>query len=578
MLHSLQPSPAKKLVHQSCISSRSEKCDCRFLVQEESNPSLRMVTSPRDCAKNIQDMGNANDRPVRHQQEQETSSLHISSTRSRSLGRRRSFSELDRPERLCVSPSSNHLESPGEDYDRVLPDHPDSFSLASPILVHHASGDVNRPSSQTSSDSKASETDRQEHFSFKPRSSSSACLEAARGKLQNQGYSSELADRILGPQRISTRKVYSSRWTIFCSWCKTLKKNPIKTSTPVLAEFLNYLFQEKKLSPRTIEGYRTAIADFLRFHTKEDFNNNFILNNLIKSFKSECPRPKSTFPKWDLALVLNFLLEAPFEPLAKCEMKFLTWKTVFLVTLAMAARCSEVHALTFEDLGFGDNYRYAVVSASPEFQPKTKIQNKQVKIPALGSAARGAEEDKLLCPVRALKIYRARTDSSRKEHPEIKRLFISYMKGFSKDICKNTLSGWIRSLIKFTYQKCPFNTIQLSAARPHEVRALSTSMAWKANLALDEILHAACWSNHNTFTAFYLKDLSLIKGQLHSLGPLVAAQNIINFRDKFFCTCTCTCTCTYTFTLVNDPTLSEGTSAHLVFWRVGNDLGDQAIP
>ena len=193
----------------------------------------------------------------------------------------------------------------------------------------------------------------------------------------------------------------------------------------------------------------------------------------------------------------------------------------------MAARCSEVHALTFEDLAFEDNYRYAVVSASPDFQSKTKMQNRHLRIPALGSSARGSEEDKLLCPVRALKIYRARTDSFRKDHPEIKRLFMSYMKGFSKDICKNTLLGWIRSLLKFTYQSCPNSTIQLSAARPHEVRALSTSMAWKANLALDEILHAACWTNHNTFTSFYLKDLSLIKGLLHSLGPLVAAQNVV---------------------------------------------------
>ena len=91
------------------------------------------------------------------------------------------------------------------------------------------------------------------------------------------------------------------------------------------ADFLNFLFKSKKLSSRTTEGYKTAIADFLRVHTKENFNEN-ILNKLIKSFKSEAPRPKNIFPKWDLAMILNFLNQPLFEPLAEAELKFLTGK------------------------------------------------------------------------------------------------------------------------------------------------------------------------------------------------------------------------------------------------------------
>ena len=34
---------------------------------------------------------------------------------------------------------------------------------------------------------------------------------------------------------------------------------------------------------------------------------------------------------------------------------------------------------------------------------------------------------------------RARTKSIRKQNPQMRRLFNSYMKGFSKDTCKNTL-------------------------------------------------------------------------------------------------------------------------------------------
>ena len=119
-------------------------------------------------------------------------------------------------------------------------------------------------------------------------------------------------------------------------------------------------------------------------------------------------------------MVLNFLTQSPFEPLAQADLKFLTWKTVFLVTLAMAARASEVHALSFADLAFEDNYKFAVVQPVPEFIAKTSNQNVYVKIPALGPAVRGSPEDRLLCPVRALKIYRARTAPIRKVNPNIR--------------------------------------------------------------------------------------------------------------------------------------------------------------
>ena len=114
-----------------------------------------------------------------------------------------------------------------------------------------------------------------------------------------------------------------------------------------------------------MEEYKTAIADFLRFHTQENFNENIFLNKLIKSFKSGTPIPKNVFPKWDLAMILKYLNQPLSEPLAEAELKFLPWKTVFLVTMALAARSSEGHALSFAELGFEDNYKFAVLFTVP---------------------------------------------------------------------------------------------------------------------------------------------------------------------------------------------------------------------
>jgi hypothetical protein len=42
----------------------------------------------------------------------------------------------------------------------------------------------------------------------------------------------------------------------------------------------------------------------------------------------------------------------PFEPMDKVSLKYLTFKTVFLVALATAQRWSELHALAFTKTAF----------------------------------------------------------------------------------------------------------------------------------------------------------------------------------------------------------------------------------
>ena len=301
----------------------------------------------------------------------------------------------------------------------------------------------------------------------------------------------------------------------------------------MIAEFLDYLYTTKKRRPGTIDGYRAAIADHLKFVSKIDVYNGTHIKNLLKSYHKDCPRVKNPCPKWNLALVLNHLTEAPFEPLAMALPKYLTWKTAFLTLLATGSRCSEVHDLVYSGLKFDEKYRFVTVEPSEEFQAKTeretskKKDSKEIKIPALSPTLdRGLTEDKTLCPVRALKIYRSRTTDTRKQH-DMSKLFISYRKNFDKDICKNTFSGWIRSLIEHAYKNSSNNVIALSNARPHEVRGMAASLAWKANMGLSDIMKACTWKSHTTFTSFYLKDLTMIQDDIRSLGPLVAAQHVV---------------------------------------------------
>ena len=88
-----------------------------------------------------------------------------------------------------------------------------------------------------------------------------------------------------------------------------------------------YLFQDRKLQPSTIDGYRSAIADKLGsspFNISKEEN----LTLLLDSFHRNRPKGRRGIPLWNLPLVLHQLTKAPFEPIKGSSLKHLTIKMV----------------------------------------------------------------------------------------------------------------------------------------------------------------------------------------------------------------------------------------------------------
>ena len=300
-----------------------------------------------------------------------------------------------------------------------------------------------------------------------------------------------------------------------------------------MADFLLDQFQAGK-QPSTLEGYRTAIAGALKLAKGVDFGTDPKLSALLLSFRRERPRSSaSQVPSWDLAFVLWSLSQPPFEPVAEesTPLKFLTWKTVFLLLLASGSRRSEIHALSGSEISHAPDWKYVSVKPIPGFLSKTALRSsgatvfEGIRIRAL-STILGPDlpDDRKLCPVRSLKAYLARTKSFRKGQ---KRLFISYQENRQADISKNTISAWVKKLIKFTYQAGNSKACQLSGHPVHDIRGMASSWAFRGTVAVDDILKACTWSSHTTFTDFYLKDMTEVKEGLLCLGPLAVAQTVV---------------------------------------------------
>ena len=63
--------------------------------------------------------------------------------------------------------------------------------------------------------------------------------------------------------------------------------------------------------------------------------------------------------------------------------------------------------------------------------------------------------------------------------------------------------------------------------KPHEVRAIGTSLSFAHNLSIDSVLEAAQWRSNSVFASHYSKDVSIQYDNCRALGPIVAAGTII---------------------------------------------------
>ena len=98
------------------------------------------------------------------------------------------------------------------------------------------------------------------------------------------------------------------------------------------------------------------------------------ISQLVSNFERDSGKQKPPIPKWDLAVVLQMLKKPPFEPLKLATLKFVTFKTVFLVAFASGNRRSELHAVT-ADVRYTDNWDSVTLYPAAEFVAKTQLAN-----------------------------------------------------------------------------------------------------------------------------------------------------------------------------------------------------------
>ena len=248
----------------------------------------------------------------------------------------------------------------------------------------------------------------------------SARMEALMRHYKAAGFSDEVSRLAAAPRRPSTNRMYDNRWLRFARWAAGQGFDLLDPTAAQIASFLFTLFDTHGLSPQTVKGYRTCLGSVLNRTGKAKVVLHKTISDMIASMELQRPRITPVLPQWDLGIVLEALSKPPYEPLREASFKHLTLKTVFLLAMASAGRCSELHALRFDQnyIQFKPKGAGVTLYFSPEFMRKNQKPN-QVNdpwyIPAIptGKSEFGTPN----CPVRALRYYHRYLT----EHPEFRK-------------------------------------------------------------------------------------------------------------------------------------------------------------
>ena len=130
---------------------------------------------------------------------------------------------------------------------------------------------------------------------------------------RKSGFLGRAAGVLSGCLGSSTSRLYQSRWQIFCGWCRGRGVAPVNATVPVVVDFLIHLCHDKGLSVSAVKGYSSALNSVLALKGR-DLASSREITVLLRSFSRSVDPVELHPPAWDVALVLQNLTGAPYEP------------------------------------------------------------------------------------------------------------------------------------------------------------------------------------------------------------------------------------------------------------------------
>jgi hypothetical protein len=232
--------------------------------------------------------------------------------------------------------------------------------------------------------------------------------------------------------------------------------------------------------------YRNALALPLRFGFGVDTTKIEFHLLARAQFLAKPPIAKRV-PEWSLVKVLNLLKSENY--MKSKEVIILLQRALFLVALATANRVSELAHLYRPGVAFSDHKFKVTLPVEKNFLYKNQRMQRTPQAISI-NALRDKDGKRLpLCPVRALDRYLRATRNFNSD-----RVFLSPTTNLP--LTAGTVAVHLVRVIKTVNPNIDVHA--------HDVRKVSTSLAWARGLNLDDLIKAANWSSTGVFLRHYL--------------------------------------------------------------------------
>ncbi len=327
------------------------------------------------------------------------------------------------------------------------------------------------------------------------------------------GLPAGVQETIASARAPATRKLYSSKWGVFESWCLTRAIDPVNCPVGPVLEFL----QERLTAGAAATTLRVYVAAIAAQRELDEIplGRHRLVSAFMRGARRLRPVRPTAVPSWDLSVVLEGLVMAPLEPLESASDRILTLKVVLLLALTALKRVGDLQAFSVSEtcMDFAPGLVKVTLRPRPGYIPKvlsTSFRSQVVTLHSFHPPPFASSEDErlhMLCPVRALKLYVDRSKVWRKS-PQLLICFGAGRRGLATS--KQRISHWVRDAISLAYEARELPS-PLSL-RAHSTRGVASSQALFRGVPLEDICVAAGWSSPHTFVRFYNLDVDTAPG------------------------------------------------------------------
>ncbi len=184
------------------------------------------------------------------------------------------------------------------------------------------------------------------------------------------GLPAEVQETIASARAPATRKLYSSKWGVFESWCLTRAIDPVNCPVGPVLEFL----QERLTAGAAATTLRVYVAAIAARRELDEIplGRHRMVSSFMRGVRRLRPVRPTAVPSWDLSVVLEGLVTAPFEPLESASDRILTLKVVLLLALTSLKRVGDLQAFSVSEtcMDFAPGLVKVTLRPRPGYIPK----------------------------------------------------------------------------------------------------------------------------------------------------------------------------------------------------------------